>query len=339
MPRISPLITPILFLSTPSIHPSIPPSLPPSIHPCTPFIDPLTVGALVPKFLRSKHKVRNRKLTKPQTEKMVREIWAARRRQSAVKEGEGDKLSLLDATHQYLVTKVGAPSQVIEMGYALLFGVWKYQYDADCELFLKVLTGDVIESMAEEQESLLLDVTRALKILESPKLGGVTMADATLILRELFRVGHPLGKSADNFEEMIDALHAETPASGIVRVDELFVEDKDFNQGRFAECVRDQYMEESVAFYSSVQDRLGECADEHGLVTQAQVRKPYQKPMRTLLIFTFFLTPATFPPLPLPIRWPTVSGRRCTSASTRVSPRASRNCCWKGSHPSTRPSP
>jgi hypothetical protein len=37
------------------------------------------------------------------------------------------------------------------MGYNLLYGLWKYSWDADCELFLKILQGEVAEEVYFQQ--------------------------------------------------------------------------------------------------------------------------------------------------------------------------------------------
>lgn len=80
-------------------------------------------------------------MTVTQTEKMLKEIWQARDKLVAGGKAGTTAPSLADVTYHYLQTKLGAPSQVVEAGYSLLFGLWRYQYDADCELFLKILTG------------------------------------------------------------------------------------------------------------------------------------------------------------------------------------------------------
>lgn len=47
---------------------------------------------------------------------------------------------------------------VMQTGYNLLYGCWKYSWDADCELFLKILRGEVKEEVYVEQ--IQLQVTR-----------------------------------------------------------------------------------------------------------------------------------------------------------------------------------
>lgn len=40
---------------------------------------------------------------------------------------------------------------MVQAGYNLLYGCWKYSWDADCELFLKILRGEVKEDVYVEQ--------------------------------------------------------------------------------------------------------------------------------------------------------------------------------------------
>jgi hypothetical protein len=40
---------------------------------------------------------------------------------------------------------------MLQTGYNLLYGCWKYSWDADCELFLKILRGEVKEDVYVEQ--------------------------------------------------------------------------------------------------------------------------------------------------------------------------------------------
>ena len=50
----------------------------------------------------------------------------------------------------------------VQMGYNLLYGLWKYSWDADCDLFLKILKGEVKEDVYLEQVQLQVMSTSAL---------------------------------------------------------------------------------------------------------------------------------------------------------------------------------
>jgi hypothetical protein len=53
-----------------------------------------------------------------------------------------------DKTHQYLHLVGGC---WVQMGYNFLYGLWKYSWDADCDLFLRILKGEVKEDVYLEQ--------------------------------------------------------------------------------------------------------------------------------------------------------------------------------------------
>ena len=44
--------------------------------------------------------------------------------------------------------------RLVQMGYNLLYSVWKYSFDADCNLFLKILKGDIKEEVYLQQITL-----------------------------------------------------------------------------------------------------------------------------------------------------------------------------------------
>jgi len=40
---------------------------------------------------------------------------------------------------------------LLQMGYNFLYGLWKYSWDADCELFLKILEEEIKEDVYTQQ--------------------------------------------------------------------------------------------------------------------------------------------------------------------------------------------
>jgi hypothetical protein len=45
------------------------------------------------------------------------------------------------------------------MGYNLLYGLWKYAWDADCELFLRIMQGEMKEDVYYQQIQLQVPAT------------------------------------------------------------------------------------------------------------------------------------------------------------------------------------
>ena len=57
-----------------------------------------------------------------------------------------------------MTTRCGAA----QMGYNLLYGLWKYAWDADCELFLKILEGETKEDVYVQQVQLQVPILNCL---------------------------------------------------------------------------------------------------------------------------------------------------------------------------------
>jgi hypothetical protein len=55
---------------------------------------------------------------------------------------------------------------VLQLGYNFLYSLWKYQWDADCELFLKILMGDILEEVYVAQNGLLKDLEELFEALD-----------------------------------------------------------------------------------------------------------------------------------------------------------------------------
>ena len=47
---------------------------------------------------------------------------------------------------------------MLQAAYNLLYGVWKYKWDADCELFLRILSNEVREDVYIAQVTLQVGV-------------------------------------------------------------------------------------------------------------------------------------------------------------------------------------
>lgn len=55
---------------------------------------------------------------------------------------------------------------VLQLGYNFLFSLWRYQWDADCELFLKILVGITHEEVYIAQNNLQIDLEELFEALD-----------------------------------------------------------------------------------------------------------------------------------------------------------------------------
>ena len=226
------------------------------------------VGGDVPKLFRFGGKIRNKHMSKRDTEKMVREVWKDR---LASLGSKGSSALLVDFLGGWLQKKVGIAAAVLELGYNFLFGLWKYQWDADCELFLKVLVGDIREEVYIAQNKLQVDLEElfeALDKLNGQATGSIHKDELVIALRAFFKVGKLDGKSEEMFRDALHALESDQPGTQ-VEWRKVFEEDREFNQGAFAECIREQFLTErkhlndavAVALYVACGETEGEAKD------------------------------------------------------------------------------
>lgn len=137
-------------------------------------------GLDVPKLFRLTGKIRNKHMSKRDTERLVHEVWRERLHSQVISTNKDN--DLVDFLGQHLQKKMGIAAAVVEvkeqkkenshqcyyhdmffflfvqLGYNFLFSLWKYQWDADCELFLKVLTGELHEEVYLAQINLQKDL-------------------------------------------------------------------------------------------------------------------------------------------------------------------------------------
>ena len=103
----------------------------------------------IPRFLRFNGRIRNRHLSKAEIERIVKIVWIR-------KEQSRNKDHLSDFFHDYLQDEFG-PSQTIvaEQAYNIVHSLERYNHDADCDMFLKILMGELPEQAFVDQQLLL----------------------------------------------------------------------------------------------------------------------------------------------------------------------------------------
>lgn len=125
----------------------------------------LGTGKDVPPYLRCTGKIRNRHLTKKDTELIVREVWAKKMLHDRER-GRLD-LNLADFLFVFLKNKYGLTSLVAESGYNLADALDRYRWDSDCELFLKILIGEIRYDHTTDTERGPMHSARSLPLTDS----------------------------------------------------------------------------------------------------------------------------------------------------------------------------
>ena len=228
----------------------------------------LGTGPNVPRYMRTNSKIRNRNMSKRETEKTVKEIWAEK---NAVDKKENSVSELSVFTSNFFQKKVGLPAAVTEMMYNFMYSLKKYDYDADCELFLKIILGQIKEEVYHEQIRLCVAVEDVFKQIDlacngdTEARGVLQKDDAKQALRSFFA-----DKIPERLEELLAALDETCPSTS-VEYTLLFAEDREFNQGPFAECIRDQFLEERLEQIENLEKAIYECADYEEMCTAEHV--------------------------------------------------------------------
>jgi len=95
---------------------------------------------LVPKFVRTSKVVKNMRLKKYQVEKAIKGIFQARKASSSAE-------VIGTFIFNYFKLQVGTDDRTLEWGYSLVNGCERYCDDADCEMFLCIIRGQVSETL------------------------------------------------------------------------------------------------------------------------------------------------------------------------------------------------
>eukprot|EP00854_Cymbomonas_tetramitiformis_P003319 gene3319-4178_t len=209
----------------------------------------------VPRWLKTSSFVKNRDWTKRQTEKLV---WS----KFGKRADEG--IMLAEVLGDHFAKNIGSGTPTYEAGYNFLCGLKTYEYDADCEMFLKVLIGEVSPDVHREQLSMCKDLQYLLLQVDLDANGGKKLQirrhglqsgklqykDCEASMRALF---HQCTEA--EFKELLLALekdqedsHPQDWANGRVAYPDFFVENADFDQGPFAEAVRDMHLKHRQHF-------------------------------------------------------------------------------------------
>lgn len=215
-------------------------------------------GPELPRFLRFSKDIRVQPMNKRTTELFMEEVWECKQKSDAARK---IPYSLHEFLYQHLRIKHKSQhAQVAEFGYNFYAALQQYNYDADVEMFLKVLTGAITEYVRADREVLTKALTEIMESADAssePGGGGAGTAPGlikrerlTQALKELFPSKTPAAMSA-----ITRALEEDQPGEMVDYV-KLFENDEDMNQGEFIETVYDQHLAEIQEYVDGVSDAI-----------------------------------------------------------------------------------
>ena len=226
------------------------------------------VGDAVPLYLRGNGRVKNLFLNKREVEQFIKTCWIQKGRKRYTK-------NLEEFMYVFLCEKYPrSPAERLEFGYSLLYALDKYNYDADCDLFQKVLLKELPEEVFLSQGRLIRKIQESCirdDRKDGDQSGRLRKTQIIAIVRKLCPT-----KSAESFKEIEQALFFDTQLSSVDYL-KLFQEDEEGDQGKFVECLRDQYLDECFLFREQIQSALDilqmNAADVGKAVTFSDVRR------------------------------------------------------------------
>eukprot|EP00474_Spongospora_subterranea_P011161 CRZ11619.1 hypothetical protein [Spongospora subterranea] len=220
----------------------------------TQVVDGLGTGDEVPRYLRISGKVRRRQIGKRQTELIIREVWNMKR---VYDRQRGSRSRLSDYFYTYLSTKHGATAALQEWGYSLVEAMKAFQYDADIQIFDMVLRGEVSEDIFEDQTAMVGKLLEACAAKDGARAGFIDKKMFVKVLLKQFPE-----KTMARMRFLVKAIEAESMFGNHVDYGKLFEENRDGDQGPFAEALRDQYLTEIIEYYQDLRHALEEIGRE-----------------------------------------------------------------------------
>ncbi|KAJ3101765.1 Translin-associated factor X-interacting protein 1 [Phlyctochytrium planicorne] len=218
----------------------------------TKFFVGLGIGTEVPKFLRYKGKIPNRKLAKKDCIQLVNDTWKAKTLHE-MSQKKQIKISLAEFLFMFLKKRFGSQEVIAEWGYNLLFATQRHGFQSvQCQLFHDTITGALDESVYHHQQAMIELLKGAFQKFDNIKHEGkprgiVSKPEAIKVLEEFWP-----WKSKEQVNQLISALEADQPGE-MITYHWLFHADTD---SLFLEVVREQYMEERDLYIKELQEKV-----------------------------------------------------------------------------------
>lgn len=216
----------------------------------------LGTGPGVPKYLQRIGRVRNMQLSKRATEELINDFWKARLKHDS--QPSAIKLSTAVFLHGFLFARCGSKGAAVELGYNLADAIRRHSYDADCELFGRILHGEVCEDAYYEQTAFasgfveLCARAEATEVEDAERRAGIISRGAFLgCMDKHFRMTTP-----SQLRALKKALSYQFPLQSEIPYRELFASDEDGNQGKFAETMRDEHLYMMLQEYPNVENAI-----------------------------------------------------------------------------------
>lgn len=256
-------------------------SLAPNDDPYFMGLGPGGDGVIVPPYLRTKRnaQIRNRRMPKKDVESIIKTIWKKKTWSDNERKKLGKKpKELPEFFFDFLKMEYGDQVVIAEIAYNLLDSCKRYNYDADIELFHKVMLGSLDDDVYYDQMKMLESMKKAIAEFctdskGKPKKGKPSKPDLINIVKSQFPY-----KEEKDIAALKDALDRDHPKKkGAVKWKALFEEDREGNQLAFVEALRDQHLQDREDYFQELEEAI--CAydpDSDGDVTVPQLKQAFK---------------------------------------------------------------
>jgi hypothetical protein len=219
-------------------------------------------------------KIRNKNLSKRDTEIAIKEIWQMKLHTPDEQGGLLYKqMSLSDFMHVFLKKKFGFQDALATYAYALVDALERYRFDGDCSMFLQILNAQLPEAVYLDQHVQLQALRAAFVAADADLHKGRIKGrlPRKVLLDAIARFySH---KNDTSLRKLSRALYV-TNRSETLEYASLFEEDREGNQGPFLEQIRDQHLNEISSFMKQLETAiLDKGARYDGFLRLSQIRE------------------------------------------------------------------
>ncbi|XP_003472195.1 translin-associated factor X-interacting protein 1 isoform X2 [Cavia porcellus] len=224
------------------------------------FFPGLGYGEEIPPFLRFDGPVQNKKPSKRDVVKLLRDAWKERL-------AEEQKEKFTDFFFNFLERRFG-PSNAIAWAYTIFENIKLFCSNDVMSQFYAVLMGKMTESVYINQKETVAQLLKEMTNADSQNEGLLTMEQLSTILKSTF----PL-KKEERIQELMEAVgwHPNTSSTDFFEYRSLFTENEEGRNEPFVQKLWEQYLVEKDEYLQELKQELG--LELYEDVTLSKMRK------------------------------------------------------------------
>ncbi|XP_010610570.1 translin-associated factor X-interacting protein 1 isoform X5 [Fukomys damarensis] len=210
------------------------------------FFPGLGYGEAIPPFLRFDGRVKNKKPSKKDVVKLLKDVWKERL-------AEEQKEKFPDFFFNFLEHRFG-PSDAIAWAYTIFENIRLFRSNEVMSQFYAILMGKMTESVYINQKETVAQLLKEMINADSQNEGLLTMEQFSTILKRTF----PL-KKEEHIRELMEAggWHPNSTNADLFDYRSLFTEDEEGQSEPFVQKLWEQYVIEKDEYLQELKQELG----------------------------------------------------------------------------------